>query len=198
MKSSKVRLGTTMVLLATGILFVFAAHAEDAHAPANADSAAQTDAGVADGDVDADAGPPPLPAFDELPFPEEKSARPTKDDWKNAPEVAFSEGSSLAWSCKAYRLREWIRIRCTTTTAKITLMCGNNEDVHMHLDPLPAEWGIFPEGGELVFPVRRGDRRLFEWQGVEWGYRGANNATSMLVISEMWLPGEDKPVIFAK
>ncbi|MBK9266957.1 MAG: hypothetical protein IPM54_45180 [Polyangiaceae bacterium] len=194
MKSSKIRLGTTMLLLATGTLFVFAANAEDAQAPANADSA---DAGAADGD--ADAGPPPLPAFDALPFLEEKSARPTKDEWKNAPQVALSEGSMPGVGlCKYQRLREWIRIRCSTTTAKITLMCGNSEDVYMQLDPLPEEWGIFPDGGELVFPVRRGDRRLFEWQGVEWGYRGANTAINLLVISEMWLPGDDKPVVIAR
>jgi hypothetical protein len=101
-------------------------------------------------------------------------------------------------SCKFQRLREWIRIRCTTTTAQITLMCGNPEDVYMYLDPIPQDWGIFAEGGELVFPVRRGDRRLFEWQGVEWGYKGANSAINWLVISETWLPGEDKPLLIAR
>jgi hypothetical protein len=201
MNSNRVRFGLAALLLSTGMLFVLAANAEDAQAPAPADSAGSSDAGAADADVDgdADAGPPPLPAFDETPFPDEKSPRPKKDEWKTAPEVAFSEGSlSSGGSCKLQRVREWIRINCPMTTAQLTLMCGNAEDVFLELGPVPVDWGTFPEGGEIVFAVRKGDRRLFEWQGVEFGYRGSNSANSFLVISELWLPGDEKPVIVAK
>jgi hypothetical protein len=194
-------LGLIALLLSTGLLFVFVANAEDAKTPAPADSAAVSDAGAVDADIDgdADAGPPPIPAFDETPFPTEKSPRPKKDDWKTAQDVALSEGSfSSGVTCKIQRLREWIRIDCSTTTAQITLHCGSAEDVYMDLGPVPPDWGTFPEGGEIVFAVRKGDRRLFEWQGVEFGYKGANSVNSFLVISELWLPGEEKPVIMAK
>jgi hypothetical protein len=199
MKPSKIRFGITAFLLAAGTLFVFVANAEDTQPPASTDAGA--DAGVADADVDgdADASEPSYPAFDEAPFPEEKSARPTNDEWKTAPDVAFSEGSMTGGgTCKFQRLREWIRMRCSITTAQITLMCGNPEDVYMVLDPIPPDWELFPAAAELVFPVRRGDRRLIEWQGVEFGYKGANTAISWLVISETWLPGEDKPYLIAK
>lgn len=193
-----VRLGMTGLLLATGLLFVFAAHAQ---APAPSDSAGSSDAGTADADDAGDAGdaaarPLPPTAFDKEPFSDEKSPRPTKDEWKTAPEVAFAEGSMTSGStCKMQRLREWIHIRCTTTTAQITLMCGNAEDVYMQTDPIPADWGSFPEAGDLTFAVRKGDRRLIEWQGVEFGYKGMNSVVSFMVISEMWLPGQEKPVI---
>lgn len=199
MNTHRNRIGFSALLLATGLLFVFVANAEDAKAPAPADSAAVSDAGApdADSDGDADAGPPPIPAFDETPFPEEKSPRPKKDDWKTAPDMTLSEGSTLG-PCKVQRLREWIRIACASTSAQITLHCGSAEDVHLELGPVPPDWGSFPETGEMVFPVRKGDRRLFEWQGIEFGYKGANNATSLLVISELWLPGEEKPTLIAK
>ncbi len=191
-----VRLGLPAVLAATATLMVVVANAEDASAPAPADSAsALVDGGDADGE--AEAGPPPTPAFDATPFPEEKSSRPKKEEWKDVPAVRFSDGSASVGSCGFQRLREWIRIRCGIT-AKITLMCGNPEDVYLSLDPLPQDWGSFPEGGELVMAVRKGDRRLFEWQSVEFGYKGSNSAVSMAVISEMWLPGEEKPVIMAR
>ena len=199
MNTHRNRIGFSALLLSTGLLFVFVANAEDAKAPAPADSAAVSDAGApdADSDGDADAGPPPIPAFDETPFPDEKSPRPEKDDWKTAPQVALSEGSTLGL-CKVQRLREWIRIGCAVTSAQITLMCGNPEDVYMELGPVPPDWGMFPEGGEIVFAVRKGDRRLLEWQGVEFGYKSMNSAISFLVISELWLPGEEKPIIIAK
>lgn len=201
MNMKDIRLGMMSLLLATGMLFVFVANAEDA-APAPADSAATApaDAGVTDADDAGDAGPPPIPAYDEKPFPEEKSPRPKKDEWKTAQEIDFAGGPKAegVLFCKYQRLREWIRISCPQTTAQITLMCGNSEDVFIELGPVHPDFGIFPEGGEIVFAVRKGDRRLFEWQTVEFGYRGANSVNSLLVISEMWLPGEEKPVIYAQ
>lgn len=201
MNSKNVRLGGTILFLATSTCFVYAANAEDVAAPAPADSAANSgDGGLPDGDAeaDADAGPS-YPAFDEKPFLEEKTPRPSKEDWKKAGQVELNEGSlKTGGICTYQRINEWLRIRCGTTTGKITLMCGNGEDVFMTLDQIPQDWGIFPEGAEMVFAVRKGDRRLFEWQSIEFGYKGANSATSFLVISEMWLPGEEKPTIIAR
>lgn len=199
MNSKNVRLGGTILFLATSTCFVYAANAEDAAAPAPADSAANSgDGGAPDAEADADARPS-YPAFDEKPFLEEKTPRPSKDDWKKAEQVELNEGSlKTGGICTYQRINEWLRIRCGTTTGKVTLMCGNGEDVFMTLDQIPQEWGIFPEGAEMVFAVRKGDRRLFEWQSIEFGYKGANSATSFLVISEMWLPGEEKPTIIVR
>lgn len=203
MNSKNVRLGATLLFLATITFFVYAARAQDAAAPPAPTS---DDAGTPDGDAEADAdadadadAQPVYPAFNEKPFSAEKTPRPSKDDWKNAPLVEFDEGSlKTGGTCKYQRINEWIRIRCSIATGKITLMCGNGDDVFMQLDQITEEWMSFPEGAEMVFAVRKGDRRLFEWQSIEFGYRGANSATSFVTISEMWLPGEEKPTIMMR
>lgn len=203
MNSKNVRLGGTILFLATSTCFVYAANAEDAAAPVPADSAAiPSDGGLPDGDAESDADAdarPAYPAFDAKSFSDEKTPRPSKDDWKKAEQVELNEGSMKTGGiCTYQRINEWLRIRCGTTTGKITLLCGNGEDVFLTLDNIPQDWGNFPEGAEMVFAMRQGDRRLFEWQSIEFGYRGANSATSFLVISEMWLPGEEKPTIIVR
>jgi hypothetical protein len=195
-KTKTISMGLLALVFTAAPLFALQASAEDA---TTADTDAGADAGTdASDDADADAGVV-LPAFDEAPFPEEKSARPKDAEWKAMPAVAVSPGSYIPYSCKVYRIREWMQIRCTESTGQITMLGGNNpEDVTARLDPIMEEWNPFPNGAEIVFPVRRGDRRVFEWLGVEFGYRGANTATSFLVISEAWMPWEEKPTVFMR
>jgi hypothetical protein len=66
------------------------------------------------------------------------------------------------------------------------------------MDPVKDEFMQVPLAGEMVFPVRRGDRRLFEWVRVEFGYRGMMSTGPMLVLSEVWLPEDDTPVLIAQ
>jgi len=198
-KTKQITLAGLLILSSALPFFALRASAEDA--PKTADLLA-TDAGAdatdAGEDADADAGPPPLPAFDEAPFPEEKSPRPKDAEWKTAPEVALSPGS-YTFDCKAFRIREWIRIGCGRTVAQITMLGGNDpKEVHLAMEGIKEEWQSFPEGGEIVFPVRRGDRRVFEWITVEFGYKGSTNASSLFVLSEAWLPDEEKPMIFLR
>lgn len=196
------------LLLATGMPFVLIAHAENA-APNDAASlvAMSSDAGDSDVDAgtDADAimGPqdPTFPAYDHEPFPEEKSPRPSKEEWEKAPIVDLAEGSiiNMQSDCKAQRLREWIRLACIDTpNVMLTLLSGNADDVFLELGPLELDRGSFPRAAEVVFAVRKGDRRLIEWQAVRFHYGMSMEAVSAFLISEMWLPGDEKPVIYAR
>jgi len=180
MKTKKVTtIGITALLFACGPLFARWASAADAGAE---------DAGAAGA----------APSVGDISFPEEKSPRPGFYDWKKEGQPLALSPGSYAPGCKVLRIREWVRIRCDTTLAQVALVGGNHEGVLLNLDPVTEDWQFFPDGGEIVFPVRRGDRRVFELLGVEWGYKGANTATSFLVISESWLPGDAAPEIFAK
>jgi hypothetical protein len=165
-----------------------------------------TDAGAdaaedaADADADVAAPPQPLPAFDTTPFPEEESKMPTAMEWDQAQDVSLSRGRSMAFAtdpCRARRVREWMRIRCNISLASIALLGGDARHVFIRLDPLP-EFESFPPGGEVIFQVRKGDRRVFEFLGLEWGYHGANSVTSFMVVSEAWLPSEEKPFLMAQ
>jgi hypothetical protein len=201
-KTKRSTLRLLAVVFMVGPFFALRASAEDTPASApEAGAVAAVDAdGGADAGEDADAGKP-LPAFDEKPFPEEKSPRPKDAEWKDAEQVALSPRSWVMFDsrCKAQRIREWMRLRCGETTGQITMLGGNDpQDVSIQLDLIKEEWQTFPDGAELIFSVRKGDCRIFEWLGVEFGYRGASTATSFLVISEEWLPWEEKPTIFAQ
>lgn len=48
---------------------------------------------------------------------------------------------------------------------------------------------------EIVFPVRRGDRRLFETFDFEFGEWEGFGTSPGLLVEEQWLEGADKPTI---
>jgi hypothetical protein len=150
-------------------------------------------------DGGADAAPAPsFPMFNEMPFPDAPTPVPKAKEWESAQRVVFDSksGGGLTGSCQAHRLREWIRLRCSSTSiGAISLLGGNSDGLGFQLDPPPNEWVSFPEAGQIVFPVRRGDRRVIEWLQVSWGYRGPNSIEPYLVVSEHWLPDEAQPTI---
>ncbi len=183
---------------AGGALFAGWASAEETP-PMNV-AAVEGDAGATDaGDGgDAESGPS-LPAKQTLTFSQEKTPQPKKADWDREGEpVSFSPGS-LVGGCKTQKIHEWVRIRCDGFTAQIAQIGGNPAGVSIALEQVDAEsFSPFPASGEIVFPVRPGDRRVFEWLGAEFGYKGSMSATTFLVISEAWLPGDDGPTIYAR
>jgi hypothetical protein len=96
-------------------------------------------------------------------------------------------------------VREWVRIRCDVITGAIALLGGDREGLAMRLDfARMQEWMTFPEHAEIVFPVRRGDRREIEWLGVSFGYHGMSSVEPAFVVSEQWAPGDEQPMIVAE
>jgi hypothetical protein len=168
--------------------------------PEGASAGATGDASAAEPpDGGADAAPAPsFPMFNEMPFPDAPTPAPKAKEWESAQRVVFDSKNTgpLSSSCQAHRLREWIRLRCTgPSIGAISLLGGNSDGLTFQLDPITNEWISFPEGAQMVFPVRRGDRRVIEWLQVSWGYRGANSIEPYLVLSEHWLPEDEKPTI---
>jgi hypothetical protein len=142
-----------------------------------------------------DAGPS-LPRFDAEPFSDEKTPRPSLAEWKPVQPVALTD--PLRFGCNAYRLREWVRIRCSSlATSSIALLGGSPEGIALWVDtPLPDSFNI-PPGGEVIFPVRRGDRRIFEWSTFGESYEGIGFPVIAFLISESWAPDEPAPRIIA-
>jgi hypothetical protein len=160
-------------------------------APSDSAAAASPTASAAASAV-SDAGPA-IPRFDAEPFSDEKTPRPTLDEWKPTKPVALTE--PLPFGCNAYRVREWVKIRCSKlASAEITMLGGSREGVLLFIDPV-TEFSIVPSGGEVLFPVRRGDRRVFEWSTFGESYEGPGFPTIAFLISASWAPDEPSPRI---
>jgi hypothetical protein len=175
--------------LAVPLLFAVATRAGDPEPRADAGSADAESPLDGGEDADADAAPP-LPSYRAEPFPEEHSAEPKPKEWASAPKVAIDRPSP----CEARRLREWMRLHCELSAGAIALLGGDVDGLAMRLDP-DVQDVMFPEGAAIVFPVRRGDRRVIELLQASFGYRGASGIEPYLVLSELWLPGDDQPTI---
>lgn len=158
--------------------------------------AADADGGADTGDAGPDAeAPKGPPAYDAAPFPEEKSSRPQFAEWKGKDAVSVAI-QGLPSDCSALRIREWLRIHCSGQVASVGLVGGERTDVFASLEEIREDFE--PNTGELVFAVRRGDRRLFEWLRIEFGYQGMTSTGTMFILSEVWLPGDDKPTLIAR
>jgi hypothetical protein len=164
---------------------------------------------IAGPDAGTDAGPakvviPPLveeatlPAFDAEPFPAEKSTAPKAGEWKEAPRVRLSRVPERVTSCNAYRVREWMKIDCHQQTAGVRLLAGSTDGITLWVpDPDPDGDAQVNENSmaEVIFPVRSGDRRVFETVDLEFGDWDGWGTGSSVLIEERWLPGAKNPEI---
>jgi hypothetical protein len=177
-----------------------------------------------------------FPAFDAEPFPADKTKAPDDADWKRAVQVRLSRISpGVPAGCRAWRVREWMKIHCDMRTAGLRLLAGSKEGVSLFLAPVvpfdiaehakalereesevreEVERGLWDsiirrqrlemEGrfAHIVFPIRRGDRRVFEWLAGElWeGYDGGVGigSTSSMIVEEQWPEGEEPEVALLK
>ncbi|WP_438011698.1 hypothetical protein WME89_25505 [Sorangium sp. So ce321] len=136
-------------------------------------------------------------SLDAEPFPAEPSRQPTAAEWKAAPRVRLSRTGPAAAGCRAYRTREWLRIRCPElTVSAISLLGGKTEGVAFWIDP-PRGGSELPRGGEVMFPIRRGDRRVIQILTFGPGYDGPFTLLPAIVVQEQWLDDEPAPTVTA-
>ncbi|WP_437291893.1 hypothetical protein [Sorangium sp. So ce406] len=135
--------------------------------------------------------------LDAEPFPAEPSRQPTAAEWKTAPRVRLSRAGPAAAGCRAYRMREWLRIRCPElTVSAMSLLGGKTEGVAFWIDP-PRGGSELPRGGEVMFPIRRGDRRVIQILTFGPGYDGPFTLLPAIVVQEQWLDDEPAPTVTA-
>lgn len=182
-----------------------AGDAADAGAGEDAAAARAEDAGSSD----AEASPP----SESLPFlgpvPDEKSKPPKPAEWAKAPAIG---NRGRRFDCKVHRVREWLRVRCEMLrSAGIELVTGRKTDVYFSLkfgggtcvDTMdvdetgqPYKQNTCWDALEVVFPLRRGDRRVFQMsEAVFQGYMGGMLMRGKIVISETFLDGDPGPVV---
>jgi hypothetical protein len=139
-----------------------------------------------------------LPSFDAEPFPEEKSKAPRPGEWKDAKEVRLGRVARRLSSCRAHRLREWMKIHCDRMTGGLRLVAGSSEGIELWVpEALKPNDGFSTVGRffEIVFPVRRGDRRIFETFDFEFGEWEGFGTAPGVIVEEQWMEGAPKPQI---
>jgi hypothetical protein len=93
------------------------------------------------------------------------------------------------------RVREWIRVSCPDlVTASLSHLGGTPTGMSFWIDP-PREGkdAKLPAGGEVMFPMRRGDRRVVQFLSFGPGYEGPLTQLPALVVQELWLEGAKGP-----
>lgn len=148
----------------------------------------------------ADPGPPAAaPAeekpidFEPIPALEDKPKVPAPAEWQSATPVRFTQRGPRARRCKMLRARAWIKVKCDVQTTAIGLM-GGASDGSFYWLPEAKEGEQAPASAEVMFPIKPGDRRVFELFSYGPAY-GGSMISPGLVLQEHWVPGEAAPVI---
>ncbi len=125
---------------------------------------------------------PPLGA---VPSTAAASERPSFLDWRSAPDAP--EVRVTQPGCRAQRLREWVRVDCGGHVGA-SLVTGNREGVHFEQQ---VDRESDSSSFTVVFPVRRGDRRVLEL--LRWS-KWAPGVPDV-IITEQWLEGDARALI---
>ena len=137
-----------------------------------------------------------LPPLAKETLPTERSDLPSADEWKTAPRVEITRRSPEARWCRAFRVREYLKVHCGMPTAGIRQLAGNPKDVQLFVVPKTGE-SLFnpPQGGQVIFPLRRTEARLFQFfRTVPGDYDGAVPGASIMVDSS-WPEGLATPTV---
>ena len=149
---------------------------------------------------------PPSPTLEQTPTtvawlpPTEESKRPTTDGWKHAKPLKLPRAHA---HCTAMTLREWVKISCKphkhAAYFGVRVIGGPHDDVRINdreRDEHAA--GTSGVGTEVVFPMRRGDRRLIELGRIKHSdcFKCYTiEETTEAVISAVWLNNAAAPTI---
>lgn len=152
-----------------------------------AGTAAASSAPAADGEVEKPIDFEPIPPAGDRPQP------PKPAEWQSATRVAFTRQGPRAKRCRMHRVREWARVHCDGQTTAIGLMGGAPAGAFFGL-PEAKEGEPAPTAADVMFPLRVGDRRVFELFSYGPAYGGSKIAPG-LVLQEHWVSGEPAPVV---
>lgn len=131
--------------------------------------------------------------FEPIPAPQEKPKVPDAAEWQSATPVRFTARGPRAKACRMLRVREWLKVKCERQTTAVALMGGTADGAVFRLPDAP-EGQPAPTSAEVTFPVKPGDRRVFELFSYGPAY-GGSMISPGLVLQEHWVAGEPAPVV---
>lgn len=139
------------------------------------------------------------PALATQTIPGERSAVPTADEWKGAVLVEPTRRSPRASLCRVYLVREYVKVHCPYILAGIRQHTGGSKDVQLWVTPKKIDpdgindLSAAPNGGQVIFPLARGEARMFQFFELSFeGYGGASPASSV-VVDSYWASGRPAP-----
>jgi hypothetical protein len=116
-----------------------------------------------------------------------RTPTPSLEEWRSAPALTLTHNGDER--CSAKQLREWVMIRCSTwSVSQVDLIAGTKQNVNAWVTEGDWEHELEP-AAVVVFPVRPGDRRVFQVTG-----RSRYTAIPVVIITELWLD-DDVPTI---
>ena len=121
---------------------------------------------------------------------------PTIEAWKTAEDARLAREDKR---CKASRVREWLKIHCAFPVAAVAQIAGQNKDVSTFVEVTPNKTSGFashtdPRGGEVIFPMKKGDARYFEMFEFRENYADFDWFTAIR-ISEQWSDADAAPIV---
>lgn len=182
------KVAPSLLLIALGVAASAAVlHTDDATAASASASASAKVAPASSGVAQAGAWPPD----------DTKTDRPSEADWETAAALALTRPHR---TCTAKHLREWVRVECPREKTReepwlgVRVVGGDHVDVRV-ANPKTGEKYSRPIA--VVFPARRGDRRVLELAGTDdIPFKSFTVYESLEVtVSELWLEGEPAPTI---
>ncbi|MDI1429013.1 hypothetical protein [Polyangium sorediatum] len=148
---------------------------------------------------------PSAPPLAEWSPPETASDKPTPEEWEKATPLELLRPHEF---CTASAVREWLRISCRDpgdVFKGLRVVGGSEKDVSITDFKVKGKSKDFQgkeidktfDGLHVVFPVRKEDRRvlsLVNWASCGWKCWYFRE-DMFVTISELWLPGEERPTI---
>jgi len=164
--------------------------------------APSSSAGSPSASQSASSRPPPTPDMWTDPLelasaeiPSTRSEPPKRDEWKAGVKVKVAARNDRARSCDVRLLREYVRVSCPQPMGGARQYVGSTKDVEVFVRPKSYPH-LFqePHGGEVVFPLRRGEAYLFQFFELSEGYDGFGLSASM-VVDVSWSGGRKAPTV---
>ncbi len=118
------------------------------------------------------------PALSTIDLPTIKSDKPKRDEWGAARLVRVEARGARGRRCEAYLLREYMRVRCPQNVGAVRQLLGSTADVEVLVTTKPKDKSGYtevwkpPHGGDVVFPLRKGESFLFQFFEIVEGYEG--------------------------
>ena len=150
----------------------------------------------------APAGPPkrepPLEPLEKQTIPTEKSPLPKLAEWESAKQVEVYLNSYQAKNCKALLVREWLKIKCAMSVGGLYLHTGSEQGIAFWAQPAPESemWNMeFANGGEVILPLRSGDRRLIQFFARAHDPCVGMGTWPSVMLDETWIEGDPGPIV---